>query len=240
MYQDQKISLILPAYNEQEHIEEAVKEFRSMGIIDEILVIDNNSRDQTADLARRAGATVIGESKQGLGNAILRGFNSATGDLVFVAEPDGTFVANDVWKFLAYIGDFDIVLGTRTAKELIWQGANMKFFLRVGNTTVAKMLELLFSGCSLSDCGCTFRLIRKSSLKKIMPHMTVGGSHCNPELVIWAFRKKFKVIEIPINYRPRVGISKITGSWKGVWRTGLGMIALILLYRLKFLIYDPR
>lgn len=233
MYKGKTISLVLPAYNEEEYIARSVEDFKSLGLIDELLVVDNNSRDRTAGLAREAGATVITEKKQGFGNAIRRGLAQAKGEWVFVAEPDGTFAAHDVWKFLAYGEEFDLVLGTRTAKELIWSGANMGFFLRAGNEFVAKMVEFLFSGCSLTDCGCTFRLLSRRSLDVIGPRLTVGASHMLPEMAILAFQAGFKVIEIPINYRPRVGASKITGTLKGTLKTGFRMIAIILCYRIR-------
>ncbi|MBI2069756.1 MAG: glycosyltransferase family 2 protein [Elusimicrobia bacterium] len=235
MHQGKKVSLILPAYNEEPHIRRAVEDFKNTRIFDEILVIDNNSKDRTAEFAKQAGATVIRETKQGLGNAVHRGLAEATGEIVVLAEPDGTFVANDIHKFLAYADDFDVVIGTRTAKELIWSGANMGFFLRWGNVAVAKMLEFLFSGSCLTDCGCTFRLIRRSALERIKPFFSVGASHCLPEITILAFLSGSRVIEIPINYKERVGVSKITGSWKGTFKTGMNMIGLILWYRLRTL-----
>ncbi|MBI4369645.1 MAG: glycosyltransferase family 2 protein [Elusimicrobia bacterium] len=233
MHQSKKISVVLPAYNEEPHIEAAVREFLAVDVVDELLVIDNNSKDRTGAFAEKAGAKVIKEIKQGMGHAVRRGLAEASGDWVILAEPDGTFVARDINKFLAYASDFEVVLGTRTAKELIWSGANMGFLLRWGNVGVAKMLEFLFSGCCLTDCGCTFRLFRRDALHRILPHLTVGKSHGLPEMVIMAFLMGIKVIEIPINYRTRVGESKITGTLRGTFKTGFNMIGLILFYRLK-------
>jgi hypothetical protein len=155
----------------------------------------------------------------------------ATGDLVILAEPDGTFIGRDVLKLLAYADDFDMVCGTRTTRELIWAQANMGWFLRLGNWTVAKLLQVLHDGPSLSDCGCTLRLAHRAALEQIRPHLTVGGSHFLPEMVIVALRLRLKVIEVPVNYRGRVGDSKITGTLKGALRTGFRMIGLILAYR---------
>ena len=227
------VSLIFPAYNEEKHVAQAVREFASIGLIDEILVVDNNSTDRTAELARQAGATVILETRQGFGSALRRGLREAKGEIIFLAEPDGTFVAGDVKKFLAYAGEFDLVLGTRTSKELIWTGANMSWFLRMGNVAVARMVEVLFSGCNLTDCGCTFRVIRRPALNRLGPYLTVEGSHFLPEMVMLSLLMGLKMIEIPINYKPRIGTSKITGTLKGTLTTGFRMIGLILLYRLK-------
>jgi len=147
---------------------------------------------------------------------------------VIMAEPDGTFVGRDVMKLLAYADDFEMVCGTRTTRELIWRQANMGWFLRWGNWIVAKMIQLLYGGPSLTDCGCTLRLTRRSALTRIQDDLTVGGSHFLPEMVIAALKRGVTVIEVPVNYRGRVGDSKITGSLTGTLRTGLRMIALIL------------
>jgi hypothetical protein len=107
----------------------------------------------------------------------------------------------------------------------------MGWFLRVGNLVVAKMIQILFGGPSLSDCGCTMRLIRRDALAKIQDELTVGGSHFLPEMVILGLKKGVTIIEVPVNYRGRVGESKITGTLRGTLRTGFRMIALILQHR---------
>ena len=231
MYKNQKISLVLPAYNEESNIGEAVRSFQSTGFIDEIIVVNNNSKDKTRERALEAGARVIDETIQGYGAALQRGLKEAAGELLVLAEPDGTFVPSDIMKLLAYSEEFDLVLGTRTTRELIWKGANMGQFLRWGNVIVAKMMEVLYSGPCLTDCGCTFRLIRKSAYQKLAPYLTVRGSHFLPPMVIMALKKKMRVIEIPVNYRTRIGESKITGTWKGTLKTGFRMIGTILQYR---------
>ena len=87
---------------------------------------------------------------------------------------------------------------------------------------------MLYGGPSLSDCGCTLRLIHRAALDRILDDLTVGGSHFLPEMVILGLKRGLRVIEVPVNYRGRVGESKITGSLKGALRTGFSMIALIL------------
>jgi glycosyltransferase involved in cell wall biosynthesis len=231
MYGDRTVSVVLPAYNEEQYIRAAVEDFAGTGVVDEVVVVDNNSRDRTADEARSTTARVVQEAAQGYGHALRRGLREATGDIVIMAEPDGTFVGRDVLKLLAYSEDFDMVCGTRTTRELVWEQANMGWFLRIGNWIVAKMLQFLHGGPSLSDCGCTLRLTRRTALLQIQDDLTVGGSHFLPEMVILGLRKNLSIIEIPVNYRGRVGESKITGNLKGTLRTGFRMIGLILRYR---------
>lgn len=233
MYNDKTVSVIFPAYNEEKYIRLAAQDFNLAGVVDEIVVVDNNSRDSTAEQAAQTTARVVLETKQGYGNALRRGLLEARGDLIVMAEPDGTFVGRDVLKLLAYSDDFGMVCGTRTTRELIWTEANMGWFLRVGNVAVAKLLQLLYGGPSLSDCGCTLRLVHRTALAKFQDELTVGGSHFLPEMVILALKHHVPVIEIPINYRGRVGESKITGNLGGALRTGLRMVALIIRYKFK-------
>jgi glycosyltransferase involved in cell wall biosynthesis len=227
------VSVVFPAYNEADNIARAVRDFLAVPAVDEVLVVDNNSRDGTGDLAREAGARVVVETKQGYGNALRRGLREATGEYIVLAEPDGTFLAKDVGKLLAYADELDMVMGTRTTRELIWEQANMGWFLRVGNWAVAKLLQLLFDGPSLSDCGCTLRLIRREAAAKIVDQLTVGGSHFLPEMVVLALLNGLRIVEVPVNYRARVGQSKITGSRVTTVKVGARMIGLILDYRIK-------
>jgi glycosyltransferase involved in cell wall biosynthesis len=232
MPQGGRVSVVFPAYNEEAGIAAAVADFGAIEAVDEIIVVDNNSRDSTAAQAERAGARVINEPRQGYGNALWRGLAEAQGEYVVLAEPDGTFMGKDVLKLLAFADDFDLVLGTRTTRELIWHGANMGWQLRWGNWIVAKLLQVLFDGPSLSDCGCTLRLVRRSAVQRLLPRFTVGGSHFLPEMVCLALLEHLRIVEVPVNYRDRVGESKITGSTATALRVGARMVALILRYRL--------
>ena len=232
MWQGQRVSVVFPAYNEEAGIAAAVDDFGGVEAVDEVLVVDNNSIDLTAARATTAGARVIQEPRQGYGNALRRGLAEAQGEYIVLAEPDGTFMGKDVLKLLAYADDFDLVLGTRTTRELIWHGANMGWQLRWGNWVVAKLLQVLFGGPSLSDCGCTLRLVRRSAAQRLLPRFTVGGSHFLPEMVCLALLEGQRLVEVPVNYRDRVGESKITGSMQTALRVGARMVGLILRYRL--------
>lgn len=233
MWDGRQVSIVFPAYNEEAGIAAAVRDFLACEAVDEVVVVDNNSRDRTAELAAEAGARVVTETRQGYGYALRRGLREARGEYVVLSEPDGTFVGRDVLKLLAYAADFDMVMGTRTTQELIWREANMGWFLRLGNVVVAKLLQYLFDGPSLSDCGCTMRLIRREAAAPMHDRLTVGSSHFLPEMVVLALLDGLRVIEVPVNYRGRLGQSKITGSFKTTLRVGFNMIGLILAYRLR-------
>jgi glycosyltransferase involved in cell wall biosynthesis len=231
MWLGRRVSVVFPAYNEEAGIAAAVGDFGGVAAVDEVVVVDNNSRDQTAARAAAAGARVVPEPRQGYGNALRRGLAEAHGEYIVLAEPDGTFMGKDV-LLLAYADDCGLGLGTRTTRELIWHGANMGWQLRWGNWVVAKFLQVLFGGPSLSDCGCTLRLVRRPAAQRMLPRFTVGGSHFLPEMVCLALLEGQRLVEVPVNYRDRVGESKITGSMQTALRVGARMIGLILRYRL--------
>jgi glycosyltransferase involved in cell wall biosynthesis len=233
MHNGLRVSVVMPAYNEAAGIYDTVKGFRSIPEVDEVVVADNNSSDGTAGLASRAGAHVVSEARQGYGFACQTALQSATGDYIILTESDGTFRSKDLYKFLAYAGEFDVVLGTRTSKSCIWEGSNMGPFLRYGNCVVAKLLEYLHNGPCLTDVGCTYKMFERRSLQHLIPLFSVGRSHFSPELMVLAIRSGLRCVEIPVHYQPRRGLSKITGSFKKAFRLGVRMIIMIVQYRFR-------
>ena len=130
MFRNRTVSLVIPAYNEEATIRQVVEEFRQEPHLDEVLVVDNNCRDRTAEFARAAGATVIAESRPGYGSALMAGMTAAKGEILVLVEADGSFRARDVEKLLVYLDDAGMVMGTRTTRQMVQQGANMRSFLR--------------------------------------------------------------------------------------------------------------
>jgi glycosyltransferase involved in cell wall biosynthesis len=231
MWMSKRVSVVLPTYNEKDSIRESILQFSDTGVVDEIIVVNNNAAPGTSEEVAQTWAREIHEPNQGYGHACQRGLREATGDYVILSEPDGTFFGRDVIKLLAYVDDFDFVLGTRTAKDFIWHGANMGLFLRWGNWAVAKMMEALFNTTSLSDVGCTMRLITRPALEVIQHRFAVGGSHFGPEMMLVAVSSGLRVVQIPVNYAPRVGRSSVTGDKLKAFIVGLQMILLILRFR---------
>lgn len=233
MKKKEKISVILPTYNEKDSIRKVIREFEALKIIDEIIVVNNNAVEGTSKEVRGTSAIEVFESVPGYGSAIQRGFKEASGDLIFVCEPDDTFVASDVHKFLAYIGDVDVVFGSRTVKNFIGEGANMGHFLKVGNWFVAKMLQVLYRTNSLSDVGCTFRLIRRSALKKMQSSFRVKSGFFGPEMMLLTKHFRIPFVQIPIKYQARIGESSYTGDFKKAFILGMKMIWFILTFSLR-------
>jgi len=237
MFRGKKVSLALPAYNEAENIARAIDSFKKVGIIDEIIIVDNNSTDKTGELAKKKNVKVVNEIKQGYGFALRRGLKEATGYYMILSEPDGTFRASDSAKLLAYIEDYDMVAGTRTNPSFFTKDANMGYFLRFGNIVVAKIIQFLYRTSPLTDCGCTFRVLKRPLVNKLLPLFTVGGQHFLVELVVLTAVVGGSIYETPTHYKKRVGKSKITGSLKVSILVGLRMLGVIfsrLIYKPKF------
>lgn len=232
MWRGKTVSVIFPTYNEKDSIRAATLGYFATGLADEVIVVNNNAAPGTSEEVAGTGAREIFETKQGYGNALLCGIDNCKSDLIVLSEPDGTFNPSDLVKLLAYSDDVPVVFGTRTSREFIWAGANMGLFLRWGNWAVAKMTELLFNTTILTDMGCTLRLFDANALRRIRPHLTIGGSHFGPQLLMEIVAHGIPFVEIPVSYRSRVGESSVTGSFSKAFWLGIQMIILVWKYRL--------
>lgn len=231
MWRGKTVGIIFPTYNEKDSIRAAILDYARTGLVDELIVVNNNAAPGTSEQVRGTGAREVFEGRQGYGNALLKGIDESTADLIVLSEPDGTFSGHDLTKMLAYSDDVPVVFGTRTSREFIWAGANMGKFLRWGNWTVAKMTEVLFNTTLLTDMGCTFRLFHREALLLMRPCLTIGGSHFGPQLMLEAVEHRIPFVEIPVNYKERVGVSSVTGDFVKAFRLGMRMIGLVLEYR---------
>jgi glycosyltransferase involved in cell wall biosynthesis len=225
----------MPAYNEEIAIGPVIdglrRELESRGVSFEILVVDNNSNDRTAEIVKRQGATLIREEKRGYGYACMRALVEAKGDMIILTEADDTFSPADIWKLLVYLeeDDVDLVLGTRTTLELVGTGAKMDWLLLWGNLFLAKLIQIQFwKRVRLTDVGCTFRGIKRQSLSKITNKFRQGGSAFSVEMIIVSLKAGLRPVEIPVRYLERKGDSKITASRRKSLVVGLKMLKLIL------------
>lgn len=208
MFRNRTVSLVIPAYNEEETIRQVVEEFQKEPHLDEIVVVDNNCKDRTAEFAAAAGARVVAEQKPGYGSALMAGMTAAKGDLLVLVEADGSFRARDVVKLLVYLDDADMVMGTRTTRQMVEQGANMRFLLRWGNVFMAKFLQLCWlrpAEPRFTDVGCTYRALSRQTFDKIKPRLSAAGPNFSPEMMCAALQERCRVIEIPVTYSKRLG-----------------------------------
>jgi glycosyltransferase involved in cell wall biosynthesis len=226
---------VLTAYNDEDPIGGAVEEFRRASPRATVVVVDDNSTDRTAEVARSHGAIVVPETRQGYGFACMRGLRyaleSTSAEAVVLAEGDMTFIAEDLDKLLPYLEDCDMVLGTRSTRTLTRPGSQMDWFMAWGNLYLAFLIRLrywdpVFLGrVQLTDVGCTFRVMRRDALARVIDQLTVGGHYFSPHMIIVALRNQLTVVEVPIKFRARVGVSKGAGGnrWRAA-KIGLAMI----------------
>jgi len=233
-FERHRTSVVIPAWNEEAAIGRVVRDFRPH--VDEVVVMDNQSSDRTAEIARAAGAVVHSRPYRGYGDALRQGMEAATGDILVLVEADATFRARDLGKLLEYLKDADMVIGTRTTRQLIEQGANMDGILRWGNVVVGKLIEVLWWNLEprFTDVGCTYRAIWRDAWEKIRGHVGRVDASFSPEMMIEILRVEGRVIEVPVSYHERLGgASKHSSSRWHSMRTGMKMLRLILEKRLN-------
>ena len=235
MWKKQKVSVVFSTYNEKDSIRKCIDDLFKTGYVDEVIAVDNNAVKGTKEEIFKTKAKYFLETRQGFGAGYQRALKEASGDIMIMIEPDSTFAPEDVSKFLAYSDDFDVVFGTRTTSIMIGEGANMGWFLKWGNYTVAKLIEFMFNTSHLSDVGCTYRLIKRKAYNKIKNKFIITGMEFNPDMMLQIIRNKISYIEIPVKYLRRVGVSSATGDFKRTFVIGLKMIWLIFKHRAGFI-----
>jgi glycosyltransferase involved in cell wall biosynthesis len=233
MWRGRSVSVVLMTYAERDSIRSVVDGFFETGFVDEVVVVNNNAQEGTSEEVAQTKAREIFEPAQGYGHACRRGLREATGDLIVVCEPDGTFRPDDIDKLLVYSDECDAVFGTRTTRELVWHGANMEGFLRWGNWAVAKMIEVMFNTSHLSDVGCTYRVYTSELADLVAESMKIGGNHAGPEMMLLAITSGARFVEVPVNYLPRVGVSSATGKRLTAIAIGLRMVEMIFRFRTR-------
>jgi hypothetical protein len=211
---DRRMVVALTAYNDEESIGDAVKDFLAHPLVARVIVVDNNSRDRTAECARNAGARVVTEAEPGYGRCVYRCFQEALLEsdvtLIAICEGDMTFRARDLEKLVAYIDHADIVNGTRIVEQLREPSTQLSTFMYYGNFFVGKLLELKHLGRgTFTDVGTTYKLLRRNSLARLMPVLNPAiNFEFNAHFLDAAVAYDECVVECPITFHPRVGISK--------------------------------
>ncbi len=233
MWRDRTLAVVLPTYNEKDSIAECCRRFEALPEVDKVIVVNNNAAAGTSEEVATTGAIEVVETRQGYGAAIKRGLSEAGTDLVAVCEPDGTFAPEDLTKLLAYMTECDVVIGSRTVQNFIWDGANMGWFLQWGNWAVAKLIEVLYNTSYLSDVGCTFRVMTAAEARHILDRSRLDGSAFGLEMLLLSVIRRARMVQVPVNYHPRVGVSSVTGDLGKTVSLGLEMIRLVVRMRLR-------
>ncbi|HEX4483912.1 MAG TPA: glycosyltransferase family 2 protein [Solirubrobacteraceae bacterium] len=211
------VSVVIPCLNEAENIEEcvtaALDAMRRMDVAGEVVVADNNSEDDSALIAERAGARVIVEQRRGYGSAYLAGFAASRGRYIVMADADLTYDFNEIPRFVDELEKgAEMVIGDRM--DNIHPGAMPWLHQYIGNPILTGLLNLFFR-TGISDAHCGMRALRRDVLPRL--DLRTTGMEFASEMVIRASKEKLKIAEFPIEYHPRGGESKLS-SFRDGWR----------------------
>lgn len=228
MWNRKTVAVIFPTYREKSVLFNVIQEFDSTGYVDEIIVVDNNGEEGTKDEVKRTRARYIEEPRVGYGRAIKKGVKNTKADLIIFADPDGTYDGKDVVKLLAYSDDFDVVFGSRTHIPLIGKESDMTFIRRILDVFCGKLITLLFLTNPLSDVICTLSLYSSKSLKKQIDKVKTDGHLFTTSLLLNVVMNKLKFIEIPVNYKLRLGVHRYTGNFLKQAYWGVKVFLLII------------
>ncbi|MBT8222468.1 MAG: glycosyltransferase family 2 protein [Eudoraea sp.] len=226
------IRVVIPAFNEENSISKVIEELPEL--VSEVIVVNNNSTDQTAAVARKAGATVLTETRMGYGYACLKGLNyiaeqSKTPDIIVFIDGDYSDYPQELPKIVDPImeGAVDFVIGARV-KSLREKGSMTP--QQVFGNKLATFLMRVFFGAKFTDLG-PFRAIRYDKLLQLnMEDKTYGWT---VEMQLKALKQKLAYIEVPVRYKKRIGVSKVSGTVKGTIFAGMKILGWIFKYSFK-------
>ena len=227
-----KIKVIIPAFNEADSIAEVIKEIPVY--VEEIIVVNNNSTDDTVKNAKTAGATVLTENRKGYGYACLKGMDyiakqSNSPDIIVFIDGDYSDYPEELTKIVDPIlnKDYDFVIGSRV-KRLREEGSMTP--QQIFGNWLATFLMKLFFRATFTDLG-PFRAIKYDKLLTLeMEDKTYGWT---VEMQLKALKKKLTYTEVPVRYKRRIGISKVSGTVKGSIFAGIKILGWIFKYSLK-------
>jgi glycosyltransferase involved in cell wall biosynthesis len=212
-----RLSVVIPCLNEADTIgacvEKAWRMLEANAIAGEVIVVDNGSRDDSAELARAAGARVLLERRRGYGSAYMAGFAAARGEYILMADGDLTYDFDDAPRFVAELdGGAEVVIGNRMNN--IHPGAMSWHHRYIGNPVLSGFLNLLFR-TGVDDAHCGMRAFRRDSLARL--DLRTTGMEFASEMVIRSAKAGLRVTQLEIDYYPRGGASKLS-SFKDGWR----------------------
>lgn len=226
------IKVIIPAFNEAHSIAFVIADIPDF--VTEIIVVDNNSTDATSEAAKLAGATVLFEQLKGYGNACLKGMEyvatfSEKPDIVVFLDGDYSDYPDELSKIVAPIidKDFDLVIGARV--KALRESGSMTVPQEFGNWLATFLMKHFFKS-TFTDLG-PFRAIKYNKLLDLqMEDKTYGWT---VEMQLKALKRKYNYTEVPVKYRNRIGVSKVSGTVKGAIFAGVKILTWIFKYSLK-------
>ncbi|HAV55705.1 MAG TPA: UDP-glucose--dolichyl-phosphate glucosyltransferase [Aequorivita sp.] len=226
------IKVIIPAFNEEASIGKVIAEIPDF--VSEVIVVDNNSTDNTSEIAKNAGATVLFQPKAGYGNACLKGMEYISEEdikpeIIVFLDGDYSDYPSELTKIVAPIleDDIDFVVGARV--KALREAGSMTFPQRFGNALATRLMKLFFNS-KFTDLG-PFRAIKYDKLLALnMEDKTYGWT---VEMQLKVLKKKFTYVEVPVKYKNRIGTSKVSGTVKGAIFAGVKILSWIFKYSFK-------
>ncbi|MBQ0734359.1 glycosyltransferase family 2 protein [Aquimarina celericrescens] len=223
------IKVIIPAFNEEESIAYVIKEIPN--IVSEVIVVSNNSTDTTESVAKKAGATVLQEPQKGYGYACLKGMEYIASkdpkpDIVVFLDGDYSDYPQELTKLVAPIvnDDIDMVIGSRVKR--LRESGSMTFPQIFGNWLATSLMKLFFNA-KFTDLG-PFRAIKYDTLLSLgMVDKTYGWT---VEMQLKVLKKRYSYTEVPVRYKKRIGVSKVSGTIKGAIFAGVKILSWIFKY----------
>jgi glycosyltransferase involved in cell wall biosynthesis len=204
------VSIVIPCLNEQETLGACIKKtqctLETIGIQGEVIIADNGSTDNSAAIAKRFGASVVHQPLRGYGAAYLAGFAAARGQYLLMGDSDDTYDFTDLERFITPLHEgYDLVIGNRF-KGKMHKDAMSWARRYIGNPILSGLLRLLFR-TDIGDSHCGMRSFTADAYKRMALQTT--GMEFASEMVVKAVQAELKILEIPINYAPRAGESKL-------------------------------
>jgi len=217
-----KITVLIPCYNEEGGIRDVITSFplekiNAQGYALEIIVIDNNSTDRTAEIARSLGATVIHESEKGKGNAMRRGFNAIAKntDYVVMLDGDSTYRPEEFLRLIEPIdaGFADVVIGSRLGGRIL--EGSMSAFSHFGNLMYSHLVRYCYR-VNMTDVLTGYFAWKREALERLRPHIKSQGFAIEMEMVTKMARLGEEITCVPISYHPRAGETNLNPIYDGV------------------------
>lgn len=212
MWNNKTVSVVMATYREKESVKRVAREFLDLDAVDEMIIVNNNAETGTDEELAGINSpklVVLHERRQGYGYALETGLLAAKSDYIVTAEPDGTYTARDLKRFLVMAEDFKVVLGSRAMVRT--KNKDWGIFRRHANIVQGMMISLLFHTNTITDVGCLYRLFHNEVIQDLKNKWNTRRLFATDVLVL-IVKDRFSFAEIPVTFEERSGDSTMLGN----------------------------